>query len=150
MEVLGRARRVVQRHRGCAAQDERAVTLISAQVVASPVTYRGRAAQDNWTRSLEELEKRVAAYQFDVALLSCGSYGLPLGHYITHHLGATAIYVGGALQLFFGLRGLRWKREIAPYASDAWACPERPKWDTSGMENYGLGPYWCPPAKNGS
>ena len=82
--------------------------------------------------------------------LSCGSYGLPLGHYITHHLGATAIYVGGALQLFFGLRGLRWKREIAPYASDAWACPERPKWDTSGMENYGLGPYWCPPAKNGN
>ena len=50
-------------------------------VVASPVTYRGRAAQGNWTRSLEELEKRVAAYQFDVALLSCGSYGLPLGHY---------------------------------------------------------------------
>ena len=40
-------------------------------VVASPVTYRGRAAQGNWTRSLEELEKRVAAYQFDVALLSC-------------------------------------------------------------------------------
>ena len=50
-------------------------------VVASPVTYRGRAARGNWTRSLEELEKRVAAYQFDVALLSCGSYGLPLGHY---------------------------------------------------------------------
>ena len=112
--------------------------------------YRGRAARGNWTRSLEELEKRVAAYQFDVALLSCGSYGLPLGHYITHGLGATAIYVGGALQLFFGLRGLRWKREIAPYESDAWACPERPKWDTSGMENYGLGPYWCPPAKGGS
>ena len=61
---------------------------------------------------------------------------------------ATAYDVGGALQLFFGLRGLRWKREIAPYESDAWACPERPKWDTSGMENYGLGPYWCPPAKN--
>ena len=81
-------------------------------------------------------------------MLSCGSYGLPLGHYITHALGATAIYVGGALQLFFGLRGLRWRREIARYASDAWACPERPKWDTSGMENYGLGPYWCPPAKN--
>ena len=55
-----------------------------------------------------------------------------------------------AAELFFGLRGLRWKREIAPYESDAWACPERPKWDTSGMENYGLGPYWCPPAKNGS
>ena len=85
-----------------------------------------------------------------ITLISCGSYGLPLGHYITHGLGATAIYVGGALQLFFGLRGLRWKREIAPYESDAWACPERPKWDTSGMENYGLGPYWCPPAKNGN
>ena len=114
------------------------------------IRRRGQCPRGNWTRSLEELEKRVAAYQFDVALLSCGSYGLPLGHYITHTLGATAIYVGGALQLFFGLRGLRWKREIAPYESDAWACPERPKWDTSGMENYGLGPYWCPPAKNGS
>ena len=43
----------------------------------------GRALPPRGSRedAVEELEKRVAAYQFDVALLSCGSYGLPLGHY---------------------------------------------------------------------
>ena len=139
MEVLGRALRVVQRHRGCAA----------------PARNTARLDANDAPRAAEERLAVCALQAVDRAgrvvhrsTLSCGSYGLPLGHYITHHLGATAIYVGGALQLFFGLRGLRWRREIAPYASDAWACPERPKWDTSGMENYGLGPYWCPPAKN--
>ena len=39
-------------------------------------------------------------------------------------------------------------RHLRTLRGATWACPERPKWDTSGMENYGLGPYWCPPAKN--
>ena len=52
-----------------------------SEVAGRALPPRRCREQGNWTQSLEELEKRVAAYQFDVALLSCGSYGLPLGHY---------------------------------------------------------------------
>ena len=119
MEVLGRARRVVQRHRGCAA----------------PARNTARLDANDAPRAAEE---RLAV---------CALQAVDRAGRVVHRSTAMTSHT---CKLFFGLRGLRWKREIAPYESDAWACPERPKWDTSGMENYGLGPYWCPPAKNGS
>ena len=80
----------------------------------------------------------------DVALISAGAYGLPLGDFLRRRE-TTAIYVGGALQLFFGLRGSRsnWREDIARHDSPdtIWACPEKPAWDTSAMED--AGPYWC-------
>ena len=48
------------------------------------------------------------ADQFDVALVSCGGYGLPLCDHIHTQLKKTSIYVGGALQLLFGVLGNRW------------------------------------------
>jgi hypothetical protein len=46
---------------------------------------------------------------FDVALLGCGGYGLPLCNYIYKDLNKSAIYVGGGLQLLFGIMGKRWE-----------------------------------------
>jgi len=112
--------------------------------VEAPSTYRGQAA-GNWTALLEDAERRIAAVgRVDVALISAGAYGLPLGHFVSRR-GATAIYVGGALQLYFGLRGRRpsWRTEIRIHdvGDTIWTCPAKPAWDTSAMEN--AGPYWC-------
>ena len=49
----------------------------------------------------------ISKIDFDVALLGCGGYGLPLCNYIRHTLGKSAIYVGGGLQLLFGVMGSR-------------------------------------------
>ena len=46
---------------------------------------------------------------FDIALLGCGGYGLPLCHYIKTELNKSAIYIGGGLQLLFGVFGQRWE-----------------------------------------
>jgi hypothetical protein len=45
---------------------------------------------------------------FDVALIAAGSYGLPLAVYCKSVKKASAIVVGGSLQILFGIRGMRW------------------------------------------
>ena len=45
---------------------------------------------------------------FDIALLGCGCYGHPLCDFIRNELNKSAIYVGGGLQLLFGVMGKRW------------------------------------------
>ena len=49
---------------------------------------------------------------FDIALLGCGGYGLPLCNFIYTKMKKSAIYIGGGLQLLFGVMGQRW--EINP------------------------------------
>ena len=51
----------------------------------------------------------ISNLEFDIALLGCGGYGLPLCHYIHETLNKSAIYVGGGLQLLFGVMGSRWE-----------------------------------------
>ena len=51
----------------------------------------------------------IKKLDFDIALLGCGGYGLPLCNFIYDKLGKSAIYVGGAIQLLFGVYGNRWK-----------------------------------------
>jgi hypothetical protein len=67
---------------------------------------------------------------FDVALLGCGGFGMPLLAYIKSlpHK-PSGIYIGGALQLFFGIHGARWFQNDAGYRmwkplySEAWSWP---------------------------
>jgi hypothetical protein len=45
----------------------------------------------------------------DVVLLSCGSMGVPLADKLQRR-GVHAFYCGGAMQLYFGIMGERWRR----------------------------------------
>ena len=67
-------------------------------LASSPPT--ASAAQGNWTRSLEELEKRVE---------------IAPGALLTHQP-ARPRSLSAARSSSLCLRDLRWKREIAPYA----------------------------------
>ena len=71
--------------------------------------------------------------EFDVALCSCGGYGNPICAFI-YNLGKSAIYVGGVLQMYFGIYGERWLKErkdvIRLYLNEHWSRPkisEKPK-----------------------
>ena len=44
-----------------------------------------------------------------MALLGCGCYGHPICDYIKTQLNKSSIYVGGGLQLLFGVMGGRWE-----------------------------------------
>jgi hypothetical protein len=71
---------------------------------------------------------------FDIALVSCGGYGNLVCNYIYKILNKSAIYVGGVLQMYFGILGQRWLRErpdiIRLYLNEYWTKPqenEKPK-----------------------
>ena len=49
-------------------------------------------------------------HTFDIALCSCGGYGNLVCAEI-YKLGKSAVYVGGVLQMYFGIYGNRWMRE---------------------------------------
>lgn len=74
-------------------------------------TYNTQAhnhIHENWIETFKHMAKDIAGLEFDVALLGCGGYGLPLCNFIKTRLNKSAIYIGGGLQLLFGVIGERW------------------------------------------
>jgi hypothetical protein len=70
---------------------------------------------------------------YDVALVSAGGYGNLICSYI-YKSGKSSIYVGGVLQMYFGINGSRWIRErpdiLRLYLNKYWSRPkesEKPK-----------------------
>lgn len=49
----------------------------------------------------------IEKIDFDVAILGCGVYGVPLSAHIKR-MGRQAVYTGGATQIMFGIKGKRW------------------------------------------
>ncbi len=92
---------------------------------------------DNFCRRVDEIKD-----DFDVALCSCGGYGNPICGYI-YDIGKQAIYVGGVLQMYFGVLGKRWINDnpdiIKMYKNTYWTSPtEKPV----GYEKVENGCYW--------
>jgi hypothetical protein len=81
-------------------------------VYTTPITYAGLPEHfypdNDWFDTLARMEADISKLDFDIALLSCGSYAMPLGDSITRKLRRKAIYVGGLLQLYFGIMGRRY------------------------------------------
>ena len=78
----------------------------------TPITYpnlpRSFYPDQDWFETTKRIETDISKLDFDIALLSCGSYAIPLGHFIAKQLNKKAIYIGGCLQLFFGISGRRY------------------------------------------
>ena len=81
---------------------------------------------------------------FDVALLSCGGYANPIASYIFSK-DKSVIYVGGVLQMYFGVLGNRWIQQrpdiITLFVNSYWKRPkesETPK-NSHKVED---GCYW--------
>lgn len=72
-------------------------------------TIAGNHLHENWYETFRIMCSDISKLDFDIALLGCGGYGLPLCHFIKKDLQKSAIYVGGGLQLLFGVMGRRWK-----------------------------------------
>ena len=64
----------------------------------------------DWFEALEYMENEIAKIDFDICLLGCGAYGLPLAAYVKR-LGRQAIHMGAGVQLLFGILGKRWEEE---------------------------------------
>ena len=75
----------------------------------------------NWFEALEDMERKMDAVEYDIALIGCGAYGFPLAAH-AKRTGHQAVHMGGALQLLFGIKGRRW--EDPQYGVREWGLPE--------------------------
>jgi len=78
----------------------------------TPYTFNGPGIaslprEQDWFEVLGAICRQVETLSFDVAIIGAGAYGLPLGEF-AKRLGSTAIHLGGATQLLFGIWGKRW------------------------------------------
>ncbi len=82
---------------------------------------------------------------FDIALVSCGGYGNPICAFIYNHINKSAIYVGGVLQMYFGIYGERWLRErkdiMRLYLNEYWTRPKETEKPT-GYKDIEGNCYW--------
>jgi hypothetical protein len=84
-----------------------------------------------WMDVLSNLKQQITNVgHFDMALLGCGGFGLPLLHHIaTLPHKPSGMYIGGVLQLYFGILGGRWttsdgKSILVPYHTNpSWTWP---------------------------
>jgi hypothetical protein len=97
----------------------------------------------DWHVALADMKETIVAIDFDVALIGAGAWGLPLCSFIRRDLERSAVHLGGAIQILFGVRGRRWERHlvISKLFNEKWISPllqERPKgtWRNDG------GAYW--------
>jgi len=96
----------------------------------------------SWSESLDEMKRLIdAAAPFDVALLGCGSYGLPLLGHVRNTHGVPAIYMGGGLQLLFGIKGRRWTDRPEWRFNEHWVHPSREE-TPPGADKVEGGSYW--------
>lgn len=101
----------------------------SITVIKSVQSIGGNSCGFNsWFDALHHMERQIDAVDYDVVLIGCGAYGMPLAAYCKKK-GKQAIHLGGALQLLFGIRGKRWDEQykIARYAkllsNPSWVRP---------------------------
>lgn len=78
----------------------------------------------SWFEALDYMKAQIDVVDFDIALIAAGSYGLPLASHVKR-IGKSAIHMGGALQILFGIKGKRWD-DHAPTAAlynEHWVRP---------------------------
>jgi hypothetical protein len=89
----------------------------------------------DWFAALSFMKRQIDEIDYDICLIGCGAYGLPLAAHVKR-MGKKAVHLGGSLQLLFGIKGKRWENPMynpmynyANLMNEHWVSPseaERP------------------------
>lgn len=89
-----------------------------------------------WEEALNHMEKQISNIDFDICIIGCGAYGLPLAAHVKR-IGKKAIHLGGGSQLLWGIKGKRWD-------NNAYHWKELPQLYTNYSSLYN--DYWVRPS----
>lgn len=104
-------------------------------------TIAGNESQfKNWFDALRYMEDKIRQIDFDVCIIGCGAYGLPLAAFVKR-MGKQAIHLAGGTQLLFGILGNRWTRQYK--MQKVWHY--RPGLDIDLDYTSLFNKYWCYP-----
>lgn len=78
----------------------------------------------SWFDALEKMKADISKIDFDIALIGCGAYGMPLASYVKS-LGRQAVHLAGWTQVLFGIIGQRWIDDprVSKYINEYWIHP---------------------------
>ena len=112
------------------------IKAVQSSVGHSPGKFR------DWFEGFEHMCEAINNTKFDIAIIGCGAYGLPLAAHVKR-IGKKAVHLGGATQLLFGIRGRRWDKapQFSRFCNEYWVRPlaeERPE----KAESLEGGAYW--------
>jgi hypothetical protein len=96
--------------------------------IQPPITLAGNHNNKDWQEHyILFIDSLNMCKDFDIALVSAGGYGMLISDYIFTKLHKSVLYIGGALQLFFGIIGKRWfeNKEILKLVNDDWIRPNK-------------------------
>ena len=68
----------------------------------------------SWFDALKFMETEIDKIEFDIAIIGCGAYGLPLAAHVKK-IGKQAVHMGGGTQLLFGILAKRWTEQYAGF-----------------------------------
>lgn len=97
----------------------------------------------DWFEALDYMKNEMDKYDYDVALIGCGAYGMDLAAHAKRS-DKIAVHMAGWTQMLFGIYGKRWLEDQPQYSkfiNKYWIRPnenERP----SGIEKVEGGCYW--------
>lgn len=123
------------------------MSLIPIRTGFAPRIAGGRAEWPahvtNWSQAVDYVVEETHKQKPRIVLIGCGGLGMLIAARLKA-LGYITIVVGGALQVYFGMKGRRWAdTQIADFWNDAWIVPpesESPK-NAPMIEG---GCYWAP------
>jgi hypothetical protein len=104
-------------------------------ITIRPPQTQGEEYSREFDVELEKFTKKLDKIKndYDIALVSCGGYGNLVCSHI-YKSGKSAIYVGGVLQMYWGILGSRWFKDrpdiIRLFLNEHWTRPkdsEKPK-----------------------
>lgn len=114
------------------------LTVIEAvqSVAGTPTKYA------TWFDAYDHMREQMEQALFDVAIVGCGAYGLPLAAH-AKRLGKKGVLLGGAVQILFGIKGKRWDDHefISRLYNDHWVRP-RPDERPPNYRSVEEGCYW--------
>lgn len=95
---------------------------------------------ETWFDALDYMKKEIDKSDFDIAIIACGAYGLPLAAYVKS-IGKQAIHLGGCTQLLFGIKGGRWDNDEDIQYNKHWINPLKEDF-LKDYKSFEGGCYW--------
>ena len=119
----------------------------------APITALGHAGWPagikTWEDAAKYVVKEVAQSGAEMAIIGCGGLGMIIAGRLKA-LGISAFVLGGAIQVLFGIKGMRWERHdvISKFWNSAWVWPAEEEMP-GGASLIEGGCYWGRKAKLG-
>ena len=136
MENYGQRRRLLFEDARVLPDFELNVLKAVQSIAGEPTPYA------SWFDALSYMKAEMETVDFDVCIVGAGAYGLPLAAH-AKMLGKTAIHLGGATQVLFGIRGRRWDghKIISKFYNEHWTYP-KPSETPRQFKKVEDGAYW--------